>query len=194
MTTKTARTPDHGIDPLFVDRWSPRAYTGEEIPDAVLEQAFEAARWAPSARNVQPWRFVYAKRQSSAWELIFGLLAERNKLWADKASALVVVLSKTTDDDGAPLLTHSFDTGAAWANFAHQAVLSGWRTRAIGGFDRAKARTVLNVPDDHAVEIVIAIGKQAERDVLPEDFQKLETPNGRRPLTAFVSEGVFRAA
>ena len=193
MTATPSRSPDHGIDPLFVDRWSPRAYSGEEIPDEVLEKAFEAARWAPSAKNVQPWRFVYTKRHSSSWDGVFTLLNERNRIWAANASALVVVLSKTTDTEGNPLITHSFDTGAAWANFAHQAVLSGWHTRAIGGFDRAKARTALNVPDDYAVEIVIAIGKRASRDTLPEDFRKLESPNGRLPLSAFVSEGVFRA-
>lgn len=77
---------------------------------------------------------------------------------------------------------------------ARQAFLSGWHTRAIGGFDRARTRTVLEVPDEYAVEIVIAIGKQASREGLPEDFRKLEAPNGRRPLTAFVSEGVFRPA
>lgn len=194
MSTATARQPDHPIDPLFAGRWSPRAYTGEDIPDTVLEQAFEAARWAPSARNLQPWRFVYAKRHSSAWAGIFDLLHERNRLWAANASALVVVLSKTTDDDGNPLVTHSLDTGAAWANFAHQAFLSGWHTRAIGGFDRAGARAVLKVPAEYTVEIAVAIGRQASRESLPEDFRKLEAPNGRRPLTTFVSEGVFAEA
>ena len=194
ITAGVARNPDHPVEPLFVNRWSPRAYTGEDIPDSVLERSFEAARWAPSAKNVQPWRFVYAKRDSSSWPAIFGLLNARNRLWAERASALVVVLSKTTDNEGAPLVTHSFDTGAAWANFAHQALLSGWHTRAIGGFDRAAARTALGVPDGYAVEIVIAIGRQADRATLPDDFRGLEGPNGRRPLAAFVSEGRFPAA
>ncbi|PWC40375.1 nitroreductase family protein [Azospirillum sp. TSO22-1] len=191
MPVSAHRRPDRAIDPLFVNRWSPRAYSGEEIPDAVLELGFEAARWAPSARNAQPWRFVYSKRHSSSWESFAGLLNARNRQWAGNASALVAVLSRTTHDDGTPILTHSFDTGAAWANFAHQVVLAGWHTRAIGGFDHAAARTVLGVPEDHAVEILIAIGRQAAAETLPDEFRTLETPNGRRPLSAFVSEGAF---
>lgn len=193
MPVREHRRPDHDIDPLFVNRWSPRAYTGEEIPDTILEQGFEAARWAPSARNAQPWRFIYSKRQSPSWAVVFGLLNERNRLWADKASALIAVLSKTTYDDGSLNHTHSFDAGAAWANLAHQLFLAGWHTRAIGGFDRAAAGNVLGVPEGIAVDILVAVGRQGTVDALAEEFQVQETPNGRRPLTAFVSEGVYRA-
>ena len=193
MPVHEHRHPDHAIDPLFLNRWSPRAFTGEEIPDTVLEQGFEAARWAPSARNVQPWRFVYVKRHAASWDGVFGLLNERNRLWAANASALIAVLSRTSYDDGTPILTHSFDTGAAWANFAHQVLLSGWHTRAIGGFDRDGARAVLGVPEGFSVEVLIAIGRQAKADTMPEEFRPLEVPNGRLPLTAFVSEGVFAA-
>lgn len=191
MPANVHRHPARAIDPLFVNRWSPRAYSGEEIPDAVLEQGFEAARWAPSARNAQPWRFVYSRRHSPSWDTFVALLNPRNQAWAPGAAALVAVLSRTTYDDGTPILTHSFDTGAAWANFAHQLLLTGWHTRAIGGFDRGAARAALGVPDGYAVEILIAVGRQGAADTLPEEFRPLEAPNDRRPQSAFVSEGAF---
>ncbi len=194
MTFQNPRQTEHTIEPLFVNRWSPRAFTGEEIPDAVLLAAFEAARWAPSGFNAQPWRFLYAKRATSHWPLFLGLLNERNQSWAKNASALILVLSKTTLVIGGvekPVASHSFDTGAAWANFSLQANLLGWHTHGIGGFDRDKARPALKVPDDIAIEAIVAIGKQGDKSVLSDDLQKIEGPNGRLPLKELISEGPF---
>ena len=90
------RVADHAIHPQFTDRWSPRAFTGETIPVETLLSFFEAARWAPSAYNSQPWRFLYARRDTPNWERYLGLLNEFNRSWAQHASALVIVISKTT--------------------------------------------------------------------------------------------------
>jgi nitroreductase len=196
MTDITARTPDHDIDPLFLNRWSPRAYTGEDMAEAELFRLFEAARWAPSANNAQPWRFIYARRNVGRWAYLLSLLNEGNRRWADKASALVVLLSKTHqlragDTEPAPLRTHSLDAGAAWASLAFQAERGGWRTHAMGGFDRAAASGVLGVPDGYHIEIVIAVGRQGDAAALPTELQAREQPNARRPLTELVAEGRF---
>ena len=90
------RVADYAIHPQFTDRWSPRAFTGESIPEETLLSFFEAARWAPSAYNSQPWRFLYARRDTPNWERFLGLLNEFNRGWAQHASALVIVISKTT--------------------------------------------------------------------------------------------------
>ncbi|WP_423604479.1 nitroreductase family protein [Sphingomonas sp. MS122] len=191
-----SRTPDHPIEPLFVDRWSPRSFSGEPIPDAVLHSAFEAARWAPSAYNGQPWRFIVARNGDAAWPLFLGFLTTRNREWAQRASALIAVVSNTLVERRGEIVhngSHSFDTGAAWANFAHQALLLGWHTHGIGGFDREGARFALAIPEDHAIETIVAIGRQGTLDTLHADFHPQEAPSTRRPLVDFVFEGRFGA-
>src|SRR5690242_19360370 len=91
-----ARAPELAVDPIFVQRWSPRAFTGEEIAEATLMSFFEAARWAPSAMNAQPWRFVYARAGTPAFERFLSVLAPANQAWAARASALIAVVSATT--------------------------------------------------------------------------------------------------
>lgn len=194
MSELFARKADHSIDPLFVGRWSPRSFSGEAVPNEVLQSAFEAARWAPSAYNAQPWRFLFARPDEEAWEDYLSFLFARNRLWANRASALIVIASaRTFERDGKPVPvgSHSFDAGAAWANFAHQALLLGWHTHGIGGFDRNAARERLAIPDDHQVEAMVALGRRAEPDALHEDFRASELPNGRRPLTETVFSGRF---
>ena len=193
---RTDRQTDHPVDPLFARRWSPRSFTAEPVPYTVLQSAFEAARWAPSALNAQPWRFVVARPGDPAWTDFVGLLFERNALWASKASALVVILSALKYDFRGKIAdngAHSFDTGAAWANFAHQALLMGWHTHAMGGFDRAAARQLLEVPDDFAVEAIVALGRKGGLETLPAEFHASETPNARRPLGETVFAGRFGA-
>src|SRR5437763_3867791 len=143
-----ARKPDRPVDPLFVDRWSPRAMSGEEIPEEELRILFEAARWAPSSFNNQPWRILYARRDSEHWPLFFDLLVEGNKAWVKNAAALLLFISKTTfDHSGAASVTHSFDTGAAWENVALQGWLKGYVVHGMQGFDYERARTALGIPD-----------------------------------------------
>ncbi len=188
------RVPQHEIADIFLDRWSTRAYADVGIPDDVLSRSFEAARWAPSGSNIQPWRFIYSKRDSDSWQGFLETLNERNQTWASKASALIAVLSRTVRDgtEGTiPSKTHAFDAGAAWSNFAHQAHLLGWSTRAIGGFDHQKARSALNLPDDHDVHVFIAIGQPGAKSSLPESLQSLERRTDRRPIDAFVAEGKY---
>ncbi|MGC1426015.1 MAG: nitroreductase family protein, partial [Nitrosotalea sp.] len=155
------RSTTYDINPLIVNRWSPRSFANEEIADKELFSLFEAARWAPSSSNSQPWRFIYAKRNSKNWNDLFNLLIDFNKQWCSGASALVVIVSrKNFENNGKPSITHQFDTGAAWENLAIQAVSQGLVTHAMAGFDYEKARRDLAVPDDYEVVAMVAIGKR----------------------------------
>jgi len=198
MATDTdgTRVPGYEIAEPFFARWSPRAFTTEDISERTLLGLFEAARWAPSAMNAQPWRFVYARRGSPVFEKLLSALVPANQAWAGKASALVAILSARTmrlpgKDEALPSASHSFDAGAAWAQMALQAHLWGWSTHAMGGFDREIVRQVLAVPGDHVIEVVVAVGKRGDSSTLPEWAKSREKPNDRLPLSTLVREGQF---
>src|SRR5689334_16467487 len=107
------RKADHTVDALFLDRWSPRAMSGEGVSAEELLTLLEAGRWAPSSYNNQPWRILYSRRDTEHWPQFLGLLVESNQVWAQHAAALLVFISKRTfDHNGKPSVTHSFDTGA----------------------------------------------------------------------------------
>ena len=166
--------------------------SGEPISPAELAVLFEAARWAPSAGNTHPWRILYAHRDSEHWPAFFDLLVERNQVWCRNAAALLVFISrKTNEQTGRPLKTHSYDTGAAWENLALQGTLRGLVVHGMAGFDYARARTRLNIPDEFEVEAMAAVGKPGPMTVLPEDFQARESPNTRRPISELTFEGPF---
>jgi nitroreductase len=197
MTSFEGRTADYPIDKVFLERWSPRAFTGEHIPHETLMTIFEAARWAPSSYNSQPWRFIYALRDTPAFDKFLGLLVAANQAWAKNASVLMVIASKTTMSPRGtemPSYSHSFDTGAAWQNLSLQATLLGWHTHGMVGFDIPRAAAELGVPDGYRVEAAIAIGKQGDKAILPEQVQAMEAPNKRNPVSIFISEGTFPAA
>lgn len=166
--------------------------SGEPIGTDELLVLFEAARWAPSSGNSQPWRFLFAHRDTAAWPLFFDLLNEGNKAWCRNAAALIVFISATTSDrTGRALVTHSYDTGAAWLSFALQGWKRGYVVHGMAGFDYARARDTLNVPDQFSVEAMAAVGQPGPVDVLPEALRQRETPSSRRPLTESVFEGPF---
>ena len=180
------------INPVIVNRWSPRSFAPYDLSDKDLFSLFESARWAPSSSNSQPWRFIYTKRNSENWDDFFNLLIDFNKQWCADASALVVVVSrKNFEHNGQSSITHQFDTGAAWENLAIQAVSQGLVTHAMAGFDYDKARKTLQVPDDYDIMAMIAIGKRGPKERLTPELQARETPNTRKPLSELVMEGKF---
>ncbi len=192
---RAAETP---VSALFLQRWSSRAMTGEPVPDAVLFALFEAARYAPSSYNSQPWRFAYAKKGTPEFDALVASLLDVNQVWAGEASALIVVASKaqfTPPGQDQPIVSGaaSFDAGAAWASLAFQAALLGWSTRAMGGFDRDKTRAAVKAPEGLKLEAVIALGKRGDPASLPADKQALEKPNARRELARTVFAGAFPA-
>jgi len=188
------RKPEFSVDPLFVNRWSPRAMSGEEIALEELHSLFEAARWAPSASNNQPWRFIYARRDTPAWKTLFDLMLEFNQSWTRNAAALVVIVSKKTFDiKETPSRTHSFDAGAAWQNLALQGSLRGLVVHGMAGFDYDRARKDLAVPDNHDIEAMVAVGKPGPVEGLPAALQKREVPSDRKKIAEIVFEGRFKS-
>jgi nitroreductase len=198
MTQANSRTAEHPIDPLFLERWSPRAFTDETISERDLLTLLEAARWAPSSFNSQPWRFLYARRDTAHWPQFLGLLNEYNQSWAKKAAALVILASKTTllprgADKEVPSYTHSLDAGAAWANLALQATRSGWAAHGMAGFDVPRTAAELGVPPDYRVEAAIAVGRPGDKSLLPESLRAREQPSDRLALSQLAMEGRFFA-
>jgi nitroreductase len=197
MTSFAGRTADHPIEMLFLERWSPRAFTGEAIDRASLMTIFEAARWAPSSYNSQPWRFVYGLRDTPAFAQLLDLLVPANQAWAKQAAVLMIVASKTTmapRGTEMPSYSHSFDAGAGWANLALQATRLGWHAHGMVGVDMPRAAAELGIPDGYRVEMALAIGKLGDKSTLPDNYQAMEAPNGRNPVETFAFEGKFPAA
>lgn len=186
------RHSDHPINLLILNRWSPRAMSGEPLTDQELMTLFEAARWAPSSYNAQPWRFIYAARDTEHWDRFSNLLVDFNRGWAKNAAVLVVVISrKTFEKNEKPSHTHSFDAGSAWENLAIEAETRGLVAHGMEGFDYDRARTELTIPDHYQVEVMIAIGKKGPLENLSEDLREMEKPSDRKPIKEIVMEGKF---
>lgn len=186
------RTADHPIEPLFLERWSPRAMSGEKLSDEEMLTLFEAARWAPSTYNEQEWRFLYARRETPQWQTHFGLLMEANQAWCKDAAMLVVVLAhKVFSRNDKPNPVHLFDTGAAFENLALQGTVMGLVVHGMAGFDFDRARKELRVPDDYAVAAMVAVGRPGDEADLPEQLRQREMPSDRKPVTEIICEGVF---
>lgn len=188
----TARLPEAEVDDLFIARWSRRALSDQPIPPAVIATLFEAARWAPSASNLQPWLFVYASEPESLVRAR-SLLKEANQRWASRAQLLVFVFARRFHPEtGAPLRTAQFDTGAAWQSLALQAHKLGLSTRAMGGIHHDQVYDALGVPEAEFESIAgIAIGYPGAVDELPSALQDKEQPNARRSTREFVFEGRY---
>lgn len=193
MKTINNRTTKYNIEDIFLKRYSPRAMSGENISKEELMTLFEAARWAPSASNIQPWRFIYGMHDTPEFEKIFSLLIDFNKDWCKRASALVIVISNKLDYKGKPSVSHSFDAGSSWENLALQASEMNLIAHGMAGFDYVKAKTELDIPDDYNVEMMIALGKHGKVEDLPEPLREREAPSDRKPLEEIVFEGKFIA-
>lgn len=193
MKARNRRKARYNVNSIFVDRWSPRSMTEESITDETLMTLFEAARWAPSSFNNQPWRFLYAKRDTPSWDLFYNLLSEGNKVWAKNAAVLVVIISrKNFEYNEKPSITHQFDAGAAWENLALEASIRGIVAHGMQGFDYEKTRMELKVPSAFDVMAMIAIGIRGPLENLPPSLQEREFPNDRKELSEIVMEGVFK--
>jgi nitroreductase len=186
------RKPDFPIEQFLLDRWSPRAMSGESISSDELMRLFEAARWAPSSFNAQQWRALYAHRNSEHWPIFFDLLVEANKVWARNAAVLIMFVSrKLFDYNNKPSITHSFDAGAAWENFALQGFHQHLVVHGMQGFDYERARSELRIPDEFQIEAMAAVGRPGSKDLLPTNLRERETPNDRRKVSESVFEGAF---
>jgi nitroreductase len=189
------RKPEHAVHPLFVNRWSPRVMSGEPLTDAELMTLFEAARWAPSSYNEQPWRLLYARRETPEWERFFNLLVPANRGWCFNAAVLILVVArKTFTRNGKPNRVHSFDCGSCWMSIALQAELLGLVAHGMAGFDRDRAREELNVPEEFDVEAMIALGRHGTGEGYSEQvIEGDKKVSDRRPVGETAFEGGFPA-
>ncbi|SFE21002.1 Nitroreductase [Lentibacillus persicus] len=181
---KQFRHTERDIDPIFLNRWSPRSFLEKEVDDDVLMNIFEAARWAPSAMNIQPWRFIIARTKEDK-EKFHSFIMDGNRIWCEKAPVLALIISDKEDN------AHAFDAGASWGYLSLQAAKLGVATHAMGGFYKDKAREVLNIPDEFDIQALVAIGYQGDKESLDEKLQEREQPSDRRPLTESLFEGTF---
>ncbi|ABQ70977.1 nitroreductase [Rhizorhabdus wittichii RW1] len=186
----TGRSSDTNVDRLFLDRWSPRAFDGSRLSAEDRDALFEAARWAPSAFNAQPWRLLYAEQGGADWDRFVGLLLPANQAWAGNSSLLIVFVSETTFKDSLSH-SHSFDTGAAWMSLALQAEKLGLRAHGMAGVDFDAARRELGVPDGFRIDAAAAVGRQADPSVLPEKYREREKPSDRKALDQIAFAGNF---
>lgn len=167
--------------------------TGELLSNEELMSLFEAARWAPSSYNNQPWRFIYAKKETENWNKFLDLLDKGNKAWCNNASILIVIISKKTfDNNNKESITHSFDAGAAWENLALESSSRNLVAHGMEGFDYKKAKELLKIPDNFNVEAMVALGKLDKKENLPKNYQDWEIPSERKQLKEIIMEGIFK--
>jgi nitroreductase len=185
LQVKHGRQAEYDIDENYLNRWSPRSFLEKEVPHEDLMSVLEAARWAPSAMNAQPWRFIIARTQEDR-EKFHSFIKEGNRIWCEKAPVLVAILSDNK------VGYHAFDTGSSWGYLSLQATQKGLITHPMAGFYQDQARQVLNIPDDFDIQLVVAIGYQGEKVALPAELQDREQPTNRRPLKESIFEGEYK--
>jgi nitroreductase len=190
--TDTARKPAPPFTALFPERWSRRAFADRAVDPQTLHQLFEAARWAPSCFNEQPWLFVYA-RTAADLERFRPLLVDKNRRWADRAPVLAFAFARRHfDRNQSPNPWAKFDTGAAWMSLALQAHMLGLSAHGMGGIHYDRVYEALGVPADRFDAICgIAIGYPGDPATLPADLRLREAPSDRRAQGAFAHQGRF---
>ena len=184
------RSTSNPIHPQFLARHSPRAFEPEALSRQQMEQLVDAARWAPSASNKQPWVFAYALHGDANWAAFSTIPNEGNRRWCLNAGALIVLLSDKEASPG----KHSFDAGCAWGYLALEAHAMGLAAHAMGGFSADEARKVLNLPEHLMPECVIAVGRRGDAASLPDDLREREVPSDRKPLAQVLVAGAVKSA
>ena len=180
-----------GVLPIFHERWSPRSFADREVSPATLAKLFEAARWAASSFNEQPWRFLVGVRGSETYNKIYASLGEFNQRWARTAPVLILDVALTQfSHNGTPNRVAFYDLGAAASYMTLEAASLGVATHQMAGFDPDKARQLLGIPAEYAIGAVIALGYQDEPEKLG-DAGMIESeiaPRSRKPLKEIVFE------
>jgi nitroreductase len=188
----TGRKAESSVDEQFLDRWSPRAYATKPVSEELLQSLFEAAKWAPSCFNEQPWLFLYAREEKDL-EYFRPLLKDGNRVWTDTVPVLMFLLFKRHFAHNKKINDWAkFDAGAAWMSLALQARKLGLYAHGMAGFHKEKVYEVLKVPEDsYEVVCAIAVGYYGDPSQLPDDVREREKPTGRKPLTEVSREGKF---
>jgi nitroreductase len=196
MTANRAPT-NVDIHELFAGRWSPRAFSDQPVDRAQLHRMLEAARWAPSSNNMQPWRFIVFDRQRHAPEFkrAFDTLMPGNQKWNANVPVLVCIAASTVTPKGEPAKTAAYDTGAAAMALVLQAHALGLATHQMGGFDRDAFRQAFAIPEDIQLISMVAIGHFGDAGLLDDALREREAaPRARKPLGETAFEGAWNRA
>jgi nitroreductase len=182
------------VHELIKNRWSPRAFTKDLPSWEDLGSMLEAARWAPSCFNGQPWRFIIGRKdRENLYGKILFCLREKNQLWAKQAPVLgILVIRQDFEYNGKPNRWANFDGGLAMAQFIMQAEALGWSAHVMAGLHRDKAREAFSIPENFEPHVAFAVGKVGDPDTLPEDFPEQERQEReRKPLEDIVFSGTW---
>lgn len=183
---------EYPVHPLFASRWSPRAYDPRPVESDKLQRIFEAARWAASASNLQPWYFLVGIKGDEVYNNIFSTLVEFNQLWVGNAPLLAVSIAKTTNTRGEPNVYHAYDLGQAMAMLSIQSTHEGVYVHQMGGFNATEAERLLGIPEGYKVMTAFTLGYLGNEEGLHPNLQKLElSPRNRRPVGESVFTGSF---
>lgn len=181
---ENARVPEHEVDAIFTDRWSPRSFLPEPLALWQIESLIEAARWSPSCFNEQPWEFVYAVSENDRQRIV-ETLVEKNQRWAGSAPLLMYLLTKRFFGEGTRPNRHApFDAGSAWMALALQARRLGLYAHAMAGFSMDKAYQLLKIDrEKYEIMCAIAVGRHGRVENLADEFKSKEAPNSRKSFT-----------
>jgi nitroreductase len=180
---------DHSIEEILKRRWSPRAFSNRIVEREQLQSLFEAARWAASSFNEQPWSFIVAtKEKPEEYTALLNCLLEKNQQWAHLAPVLMVSVAKLNFDKNGKPNRHAFhDVGMAVSNLIVQATTFGLYVHQMAGFSVERVRETYSVPDGFEPVAAIAVGYPDDLSVLPEPFREQEIgPRRRKPIDSFV--------
>lgn len=189
--TKIAKT-SIVINSLLANRWSPRAFSDKIISDESLLKLIEAARWSPSASNLQPWHFLIGKKHDETYQKIFETLVEFNQIWAIHAPILILSCGENTTKDGNLNQSFKYDVGQAAAHLTFQAMSDGIYVHQMAGFSKEKAIELFKIPDKFEPLTIIALGYLGDPAILPARMQVSENADReRKPLNEIISQDAF---
>jgi len=178
------------LNPMFVDRWSPRSFLPDPIPEEDLAAILEAARWSFSSNNAQPWLFLY-ETDGADREAFLSILSERNRDWAQAAPVVGLVFAVSLDDDNKAHPTAPFDTGAAAISLALQAHSLGYASHFMAGIDKDLAYELTGAdPDRFDLIAAFVLGKRGDPEVLHPKLQAREHPSDRKPVSEIARKGI----
>ena len=186
IEAKTADAQAHPLHPLLSTRRSTRAFSEQRVEPEILRSVLEAARWAPSASNSQPWRFIVATKESPEFHaLMASLLLDGNRLWAEKAPVLILTVARVQDENRRQLHKFAYhDVGQATAQLTVQATSLGLSVHQMGGFNAEEAMKVFNIPEEFEPVVLLALGYPGSINSLPDFLRERENaPRVRKHLS-----------
>ncbi len=180
------------IQTIIKNRWSPRSFSDKAVSEDQLLRILEAARWAPSSFNEQPWRFIVGIKGDETYERLFNCLVEFNQIWATTAPVLVLAIGNKLSSKGGNNSVYHYDVGQSMAYLTLQAEAEGLKSHQMGGFSKEKARELFNIPEDFDPLVMSALGYQDAPEKLKPDFADMERqPRARKPMAQLVFSETF---